>query len=1191
MNKDKPKGRKTGSMSRHQKVLIGIAIGFLLYSVAGFWLLPSVLKSVLEKKLAENLNRSVAIEAIQINPYLLRITVNNFRIDKHDRDGHFIAFNRLFMDLEIASVFKRALVVKTLTLNGPSVNLARYKDLTYNFSDLGSSTGEKEDGGAAPLLFSLNNIEITEGSITFFDEPKETTHRVEQLNLAVPFLSTVKHEVEISVEPAFSAIANNTPVKLSGRTIPFHDTRKTIFDIRVMDFNIPDYLAYFPDLGNLALKSGFLDITASLGFEMAPGNQPAIVLNGDVSLREVDIAETGGESYLTIPRVDVTILDSKPLKQDIHLSSISISDPEILLRRNSDGNILPLALFPKSQEGEQDKPGDQDEKTRLKLIVDEITLQSGTLRYNDQANAEQFQTVLNPVEIKINGLSTLEGAEASYDISMRTEAEEAIALSGSLGLNPLITQLHTTLQDLQVPRFSPYYSGIITPKITDGRLNVAADITYAKTDDIQTIKAGNIAASLESLEVDDIDDAKLLTIPSLSIDNSIVDLIEKQLTVGEFSTHDGELHLVRQKDGIVILKELLKPREKTEEKPEATEKNNSTPWTVTLQNGAVSNFSVALQDHVPAEPATLLLDKINLSAENISTTAKSKGDIDLKFRIDKKGNVSIKGPVVIEPLSTSLAIKLSDLQVKTLQPYFADRMNFVIGDGAISLDGKLEVSKDKNKQLATLFSGTSSVSSFSSVDPVAGEDFLRWKNLNLEGMEYDTSQNTFKIREISWQEFYNRIVIFEDGAINLKSILKKQDEPDTSGSPEKAKAEKSTGTGKKLRVEIGSLVLEKGQFDFLDRNITPNYTSSFSELSGTITGLSSQADVMAEVNISGKLDQHAPLLISGRINPLREELFADLIFDFRNIELSPTTPYTGKFIGYTVAKGKLSLDLKYLVEGSKIDGKNEAFLDQFTLGETVDSPEAMNLPINLAISLLKNRKGEITLNVPVKGDLSDPEFSIGGIVFKAIINLIAKAATSPFALLKALIPEGGEELQYVDFSPGNSVIEDKYTSNIETIAKVLYDRPGLKMDIKGNVNAEQERPVLHEKQFLQLLKKEKYKKVSKKKDETLTLDEISIEPDEYAKFLKSAYKEATFEKPKSALGLSKRLPSEEMEKLLRDNIAITDDDLRLLAIERANNVKSYLVENGQIEPERLFIIEPEMGAAEAGSQRVEMIIR
>ena len=407
---------------------------------------------------------------------------------------------------------------------------------------------------------------------------------------------------------------------------------------------------------------------------------------------------------------------------------------------------------------------------------------------------------------------------------------------------------------------------------------------------------------------------------------------------------------------------------------------------------------------------------------------------------------------------------------------------------------------------------------------------------------------------------------------------------------EAAEPEKAPAKSRSLLVEIDSVKLDNGEIAFLDRNITPNYASSFSELTGTITGLSSRADVTAEININGKLDQHAPLQITGRVNPLRDELYADLVLNFNDIELSPTSPYTGKFVGYTVSKGKLSLDLHYLVEGRNITGKNKAFLDQFTLGNTVESPDAMSLPVKLAIALLKNRQGEITLNVPVEGNLDDPEFSIGGVVFKAIINLIAKAATSPFALLGAIIPDG-EDLQYVEFEPGSTHIAAEYTANLEAVAKALYERPGLEMDIKGGVKADEEKPVLHEKQFARLLKNEKLKELTRKKEMVPDQEQIIIEPEEYETFLKKAYKEATFEKPKNFIGLDKKLPAEEMEKLLRDNIKITWDDLRLLAIDRANAVKAFLVEAGPVEPERIFIVEPIIAEGEGGYKRAEMIIK
>ena len=1186
MKKSDPKGKKTSAMSKHQKILIGIAIAFLLYSVIGFLVLPAVLKNLLEKKLTENLKRSVTIETIQINPYLLKVSFNNLLIKALSQDDDFIAFDQLFADLEAISLFKRALVIKTLTLTGTRVNLARNKDLSYNFSDIVKSSSPKEKTDSKPFLFSINNIEIINGAIIFLDEPKDTTHRVEKLNLAVPFLSNVAHEVEVNVQPAFSAIINDTPVNLSGRTMPFHNTRRTVFDIQINNIDIPEYLAYLPKIGDLTLKSGYLDIVAVLGFEMQPGDKPAVTLTGDFSLKEIDVTEIQGESYLSIPQLDVTILDSRPLEQDFHLSNVSLREPEFLLRRSSNGDILPLALL---QKNTASKPAESDSPSKemtLKLVVDETVLSGGTIRFDDLGNAEQFQTTMHPVAIKVKGLSTLEDAEATYDISMQTEAGETIVVDGTLSLNPLQVNLQADLQGLQIPRFSPYYAEIVTTKVIDGTLDLAADLNYSKTDGAEIIRADNITILLDSLAINDKNNKKVLTIPTLSIRETSLALNDRQLTIGDFSSNDGELHLVRQKDGLVIINELLRPREAQAIKPDTVEADTSSPWMVTLQKGAIKQYSIVLLDHVAAEPTTVLADKINLIAENISTIKNTKGLVDLDLRIDKKGIVSIKGPVTIEPLSTSLALDVANLQVKNLQPYFADKVTLANSNGSVSLNGQLMVSKGKDKQLNTTFLGNAGVADFSSFDPVVGEEFLKWKNLRLEGMEYDSGRFAFRIKEIGWRDFHNKIVVFDDGVVNLKTIMKDSGEPDTEAQ-EKSAPEKG---GKSLLVEIDSVKLENGKIDILDRNITPNYASSFSELSGTIKGLSSQADVMAEANISGKFDQHAPLLITGKVKPLGDELFADLVINFSDIELSPTTPYTGKYIGYTVAKGKLSLDLKYLVEGRKITAQNKAFLDQFTLGEAVESPDTMNLPINLAISLLKNRKGEITLNVPVKGDLDDPEFSIGGIIFKVIINLIAKAATSPFALLGALIPDG-EDLQYVDFASGSSLIEEGDTKKVETLAKVLYDRPGLEMDIKGSVNAEQERKVLHEKQFELLLKNEKYKNLSREKAESTSLYEIIIEPEEFEKLLKKAYKEATFEKPKNALGFTKKLPSEEMEKLLRENIVITDDDLRLLAIQRANEVKSFLVETGPVEPERLFIIEPKTVADASGAQQVEMIIK
>jgi Domain of Unknown Function (DUF748) len=1189
VKKSGQKSDKKSGMTRYQKILIGIALGFLLYSILGFLVLPVLVKNILEKKLAENLKRQVSIENFQINPYSLKVTVNKFQVRNLAGDDNFIAFDRLFIDLEAMSLFKRALIVKSLVLSGPRANIARYKDLSFNFSDLAAGSEKKKKETSKPFLFSINNIEIRDGALTFLDEPKDTTHRVRDLNLSVPFLSNVAHYVETYVHPDFSAIVNDTPIKLSGQTIPFADNLRTVFNIKVSRLNIPAYLAYLPETGNLTVKSGFLDLTATLGFEMPPGGEPAVTVNGEFSIKQLSVASKDDENYLTIPQVDIKLADSKPLEKNFHFSSISLNEPKFLLRRNKAGDILPIDLLPKSTAQKTAETKSSERGSDLKLLVDDIALNSGRLQFEDQSNVEPFQTTINPIEIKVSNLSTQENAETLYEISMQTEAKENITIDGMMSLNPLGAKLRIAFQDMRIPRFKPYYSEFILPEIVDGSLDLSADISYTRAGKANKLNIDDMDAALTSIVINDIHNTKILGISSLRIKETSIDLNGKKIIVGDLASSDGDFHLVREKEGLVLLKELLKPKEDQKE-TNTSEPNSSSQWAITLKKSAISKYSVFLLDHTFAEPTTVTLDNIRLTAEDISNIGDQQGVIDIGLRVDKMGLVSIKGPVTITPLTATLTLDVSDLQVRNLQPYFEDKFTLANSDGNVSLSGQLKVSEDKNKKILTHFKGDGGITDFVSFDPHADEEFLKWKNLHISGIDYDSDRFAFKIKEIIWQDFYNKIIIFDDASVNLKAVVESPS-GQAAETPSKAvETKKTPAETKNLLVEIDTVKLDNGEIEFLDRSIKPNYSSSFSEISGTITGLSSQADVMATVNISAKQDHLAPLQVTGKVNPLRDNLFADLTFSFRDIELSPTSPYTGKYIGYKIAKGKLSLDLNYLVEGTKIKGKNKAFLDQFTLGDTVKSPDAMNLPISLAIALLKNRKGEITLNVPVQGDLSDPEFSVGGVVFQAIVNLIAKAATSPFALLGALLPEG-EDLQYVDFQPGSADITQEYSKNLEAVAKALYDRPGLKMDIKAGVNPDLEKPVLHEKQFEHLLKNEKLKALSKQKETIPPLEEITIAPDEFETFLEMAYKEADFEKPKNFIGLAKKLPQDEMEKLLRDHIVITDDDLRLLAIARANAVKSLLVEAGPVEPDRIFIVEPKVESGEGGSTRAEMIIK
>jgi outer membrane protein OmpA-like peptidoglycan-associated protein len=278
-------------------------------------------------------------------------------------------------------------------------------------------------------------------------------------------------------------------------------------------------------------------------------------------------------------------------------------------------------------------------------------------------------------------------------------------------------------------------------------------------------------------------------------------------------------------------------------------------------------------------------------------------------------------------------------------------------------------------------------------------------------------------------------------------------------------------------------------------------------------------------------------------------------------------------MGYTIQKGKLSLDLQYLIVKQKLESENRVFLDQLTLGDQVESPEATKLPVKLAIALLKNRKGEIKLNLPVTGNVDDPQFSVGGVILKILKNILVKAATSPFALLGAILG-GGEEISFLEFEYGSSAIPPTGEKKLSQLSKVLYERPSLKMEIEGHADIEQDKEELRNIFFHRKVKAQKLKDIVKQGNSAITVDEVVVGPEEYPKYLKRAYKREKFPKPRNFLGIAKSLPVPEMEKLMFTHIEVTTDDLRLLALQRAQSVQDYLLKTGKVEANRLFLIEP-----------------
>jgi hypothetical protein len=342
-------------------------------------------------------------------------------------------------------------------------------------------------------------------------------------------------------------------------------------------------------------------------------------------------------------------------------------------------------------------------------------------------------------------------------------------------------------------------------------------------------------------------------------------------------------------------------------------------------------------------------------------------------------------------------------------------------------------------------------------------------------------------------------------------------------------------------------------------------------LGGRVSGLYSQANKAADIDIRGNLENHSPLSITGVINPLRGDLYLDVKVSFKDIELSPLTPYSNTYLGYNVDQGKLSLDLTYHVEKKTLSSQNKIFIDQFTLGRKVRSAKATKLPVRLAIALLKDRKGEINLALPVVGRTDDPKFSVWGALPQILKNLLVKAATAPFTLLSSMFG-GTEDLRTVYFAAGSNQIIKTEQDKLLKLSRAMHDRPTLSLEISGFVESSRDSEGYRNEMLLKKMEMEKFQTLAKQRKlpEGATPEKTAIAPEEYPLYLKAVYEKEKFPKPRNVLGLHKELPDAEMKKLILSHTVAGDMELQTLARARSEAVKTFLQKNGSLPAERLF---------------------
>lgn len=687
-----------------------------------------------------------------------------------------------------------------------------------------------------------------------------------------------------------------------------------------------------------------------------------------------------------------------------------------------------------------------------------------------------------------------------------------------------------------------------------------------------------------------IDAGEWLTVERFAVKGGQIDLAKREAVIPEIETQGGRSLIKRTKDGAI---DWLKPP--SLRAVEASQQDASAPWALTINKYHGEDIGLRFEDGGVSPAVTQSIENLSLDLENVTTVPGQVTKVATNFKLNKKGEVALSGSVQPFPLVTDIKLDVKGLEILPFQPYFAEKLNVDVTRGQVAVSGDLQLRQvdaaktDEAPALAGGFSGQATIGDFSAVDKLNSADFLRWKSFYFGKIDAKLNPNSVSIGEVALSDFFARVIVTPEGKLNLMQIVRQPDSaavavvPDAASNPESVAAspapavegkaevpvENAAASEPMMPVKIGKITLQGGAVRFTDNFVKPNYTANLRKIGGSVTGLSSEPGSIADLTLRGSYDDVAPLSLTAKINPLSAKPYLDLQAEVKGIEMTSFSTYSGKYAGYAIDKGKLSVFVNYKIENDQLNAENRVFLDQLTFGDQVESPDATKLPVKLAIALLKNGKGEIDINLPISGSLNDPQFSIGGLVVKMIVNLFVKAVTSPFALIGSMFG-GGEELSNVEFAPGRATIDAEAQKRLENLSKALIDRPALKLEIEGRVDPENDPEGLKHARIERKVRAAKREDMTKEGVEVESLSSVQVSDEEYPALLERVYRAEKFPKPRNMVGLVKTLPVEEMEKLMLTNSTVDEEDLTDLGDRRAKAVRDWLIEH-QVDGDRIFL--------------------
>ncbi|MCQ4301535.1 DUF748 domain-containing protein [Pseudomonas songnenensis] len=859
-------------------------------------------------------------------------------------------------------------------------------------------------------------------------------------------------------------------------------------------------------------------------------------------------------------------------QRTLHLAAVELWAPHVEARFARDGALNLGQLF----EVPEAEATTSEAGEIFPLRIDRLQLVRGHLGFEDKRPSEPIVLIYDSLDFELHNLATRSDGSADARLTASGPSGGRIDWQGDLSLQPLASRGSLQVSKLQLKDFWPYVRDAAPLVLKNGTLELSTGYRL-DLDDGFTLTLENASAAVGQLALDSPDGRKLVRLERLELSDTALDLAKQQVTIGTLRSRNLETWAAREADGELDWQKLFASSPAKADASKATAEEQAQPaaepWQLLLRDAQLRDYRVHLADRVPDEDVELALGPLNLDIRDFDSLGNSPFALKLDTGVGKQGAVQASGQLQLSPMSGRLAVTTRDIDLRIAQAYLSPLVHLELRSGMLA--SELDIDLQGTEPLAFSVRGSADATQLHTLDTINNRDFVKWQRLQLSGLDY-RHPNSLAIDRIDLSQPYARFIINPDLSTNINDLLVKR------GDPPSAAEEQSTPASEPLAIRIGGIGIANGSANFADFSLRPPFVTAIQSLNGEIGTLDNREQKAASVNIAGKVDQYAPVSIKGKLTPFDPLQSLDIATSFRQVELTTLTPYSGKFAGYRIRKGRLNLDLHYRIEQGRLNAENKVVLEQLQLGEKVDSPDAVDLPVRLAVALLKDSNGTISIELPVQGNLNDPQFSVMPIVWQTLRNLVVRAAQAPFKFIAGLAGGDDSDLSHIGFEPASSTLDAEARKVLDTLAAALKQRPGLRLEVEGMSAGAIDGPLLAEQRLQQEYRETQYRILQRRGDKVPADPSlIRIETEDEAPLLEGIYRSRLGHQPPSAWAeLDAEQRTQQMRQAVLESWADNATLLRRLSRDRAAAIKGYLVEAG-LDSERVYLLDT--GTAEQPS--------